>query len=218
MRSERTVWAVAALAGAALAGAAPAAVVIPLAGGWEAIVNDPNVLDVAVDFASIQDDILVIEKFAQFVDIDPFTGRPAPLNITFRQTAADAQTVSRIVITDEAVFNSTGQAWNGFDMILMGARAHWNPLASADFSYEPFTSMVFSEDLKTVSFSGGSIADGGFWFPGVVAGGLVIDVDLSGAAPAIFVLKEIPTVPASGSLPLLGVAALLAVRRRRRDG
>jgi len=198
------------------ASGARAAEVIQLGGGWEAIVQDRSVLDLVVDFVSLEQNILVIEKFANFTAIEQFTGKPMPLNITFRQVESDAQTVSRIVITDEAVFNNTGLTWSGFDMMLFGGNAMFNAELSSDFSHEPFTTMSFSDDLRRVSFGGGTIEDGGFWFPGVLSGGLVIDADLSATAPNIFTFKELPLVPAPAGLSLLLLGTLTAGRRRRR--
>jgi len=200
-----------------LSAPARAADVIQLGGGWEAIVQDRSVLDLAVDFVSISQNLLVIQKFANFTAIEEFTGRPHTLNITFRQVASDAETVSRIVITDETVLNNTGMAWNGFDMILYGGGATFNADLSATFSIDPFTTMTFADDLRRVSFGGGTIEDGGFWFPGVASGGLVIDADLSGMAPNAFVFKELPVVPAPPVVALLLTVLAQPHRRRRRS-
>lgn len=189
--------------------------VIELGGGWEAIVIDEDFIDLAVDFVSIEDDILVIEKFANFLNIDELTGQPDPVRILFNQIAPDDQTVSRIVIADEVVSNNTGFDWIGFEMHLLSSTAHWDPDASMDFTFDPFTSMSFNGDNSVVSFGGGTIFDGDLWTPGVDAGELVINVDLSNEQPVEFVLKEIAIIPAPGAAALLGLAAL-ATRRRRR--
>lgn len=195
---------------------ARADLVVDLGGGWEAVIFEPNLVGLAVDFVSIENDILVIEKFADFFGVDPITGQPVPARIAFTQTGSDAETVSRIVITDELLANHTGSAWTGFQMSLLGSSATFDAAASADFSIDPFSSMTFSDDASTAFFSGGSVADGDFWTPGAVSGGLWIDVDLSGTAPVTFILKEIAVIPAPAATAVLAFAATLVGRRRRR--
>src|SRR5262245_3331715 len=89
-----------------LSSSANAALVLNLGGGWQATITDEANVDLAVDFVSLQDNILVIEKFANFISVDPFTGMPMPVHISFNQIAPDSQTVSRIVITDEIIANN----------------------------------------------------------------------------------------------------------------
>lgn len=207
------------VAGAALAlsagFAANAGTVIDVGGGWEiTIISDNTLVDVSVDFVSLKDDILVIEKFANFISIDPLTGIPDPLIIAFNQVASDALTVSTIVIADELIFNNSGVDWTAYQNILLGSQATFDPVASAGFDVSPFTSLSFSNGNQIATASGGVVADGDIWTPGLSAGELVINVDLSDNAPAKFLLKEIP-VPTPGAIALLGVAGLLGSRRRR---
>ena len=192
---------------------ARADLIIDLGGGWQATIFNEGQVDLVVDFVSIDQDIIVLQKFANFTDVDPFTGLPAPLSIAFNQIAPDAQTVSHIVFTDMFIFNTTGLNWTGFREILLGPDVAFDPIASADFSIDPFTTASFNADNSEVLFSGGTVLDGMSWTPGSAAGGLVINIDLSGNAPAKFVLKELP-IPAPGALALLALG-LLGSRRRR---
>jgi hypothetical protein len=194
--------------------AANAALVLNLGGGWQATIQDDVNVDLAVDFVSIQDNILVIEKFANFISIDPFTGMPMPIAISFNQIASDAQTVSKIVITDEIIANNTGLDWVAFRNEILGGSATFNQAQSASFSINPFTNTTYSAGSDSVTYDGGVISSGTIWAPGTLSGGLVIDIDLSGDSPVKFILKEIPMVPAPAGLALLGAAALGARRRR----
>jgi len=194
---------------------APAGVVVQLGGGWEAEIFDPVDVDLITDFVSIENNILVIEKFAAFDQIDPLTGSPVPVNILFRQNAPDIFTVSRIAITDEIIFNDTDSPWNRFDMALLGAAARWNVEQSAGFSFEPFDQRTYSDDLRTVSFTQGLIGAGQSWTPGLQNGAMIIDINEDGG-PVNFVLKEIPySVPAPGVLVLMAGLLFVSSRRRR---
>ena len=195
--------------------AAPAALAdltIDLGGGWEATIFDEDNVDLAV--IGVEDDLLILKKFANFNKIDPFTGGPQPVHIAFNQIADDAMTVSRIVITEEEIFNNTGIDWTSYRNILLGGNVAWNQAESADFSIDPFTMREYNDDNGIVTFSGGVVPDGAMWSPGVDAGGLQIDIDLSGEQAVKFVLKESP-LPAPGVLALFGVAGLAGRRRRR---
>ena len=204
------------LAGLGLA-AAPAMgeVTVDLGGGWQATIFEDTLVDLAVDYVSLEEDILVIEKFANFATIDPLTGQPDPVRINFFQTGTDEMTVSRIVIADEIIQNNSGSAFTQFDMVLMGSQATWNEDLSSGISLDGFSDLSFSDNSQRATFSGGSVPAGGFWTPGADFGELVIDIDLSSSNAASFVLKEIPTVPAPGVFALLGVAGVVARRRRR---
>ena len=196
-------------------GLAWADLIIPLDGGWQATVLGDSVADLGVDF--VGEDLLVLEKFADFWEIDPVTGAPAPIAILFEQVAPDEETLSRIAITDEVVLNHTGLTWVDFHIKLLGPQVMWNPEDSADFSYDPFGVMEFSEDLHSVDFSEGSIEDGGMWTPGLASGALYIDVDLSPVDPVSFVLKELPTIPGPWGMVVLGIGWLGLPGRRARD-
>lgn len=195
-----------------LAVSAQAQIIIDLGGGWQAKIFNAQV-DLTVDFFDFEKDILVLEKFANFTEIDKKTGLPAPLSIAFTQIAPDDETVSHIVLTDAFIFNNTGVDWSAFREILLGDHVAFDPEDTSDFSIDPFTTMNFIDKNREVIFSGGTVFDGTIWTPGVVSGALVINVDLSGDDPVKFVLKELP-VPAPGALAII-VGGMLVSRRRR---
>lgn len=204
-------------AGLLFAASAPGAIILQ-AGGWQVEVDDNLVgdVDLFVDFQSLDGNVLVIEKFAQFRTVSDLTGRPDAINLTFTQIAPDAQTISRIAIADEAATNLTGIDWNGFEMALLGGASFQTGLSST-FSFNPFTSRAYSSGNTVVTFSDGIVADGTTWFPGAARGELVFDVDLSGPNAQVFTLKELPLpVPSPGTAALGGLVCGLALRRRRR--
>lgn len=193
--------------------------------GWAITISDPAVVDLIADSIIIQNGTVIVQKFAEFRTIDPFTGLPQPVTIQFSQTLPDAQTMNRIVITDELITNSTNVAFTAFRMALLPSSgvASFDPIASAGFSTRTgagntgtgFNSTSFSNNNTDVIFTGGpGVGPGQVWAPGLVSGGLVINVDLSGSAPAVFTLKEIP-LPTPGAAALMGLGALAATRRRR---
>lgn len=192
---------------------AQADIIIDLGGGWEATIFSEQV-DLVVDFFDFDKDIIVLQKFANFTEIDRRTGLPAPLSIAFAQIAPDDETVSHIVLTDAFIFNNTGVNWSAFREILLGAHVAFDPEASADFSIDPFTTMTFIDDNTEVIFSDGTVLDGTIWTPGADRGALVINVDLSRDDPVKFVLKELP-VPTPGVLALVAGGMLVPHRRRR---
>lgn len=213
----RNLSALAASAGLFLvAGAAPGAVILQ-EGGWQVEVADElaSDVDLFVDFASLQGNVLVLEKFAQFRRVNDLTGRPDAINLTFTQISPDAQTISRIAITDEAATNLTGIEWSGFQMALIGGAA-FNTGLSAGFSFAPFTTRAYSDGNTVVTFEEGSVPTGTTWFPGAASGDLVFDVDLSGADSQVFTLKELPIpLPSPGTVAVGGLAFGLFLRRRR---
>jgi hypothetical protein len=201
--------------GAALAldRGASADLILDLGHGWQATIFDPVHVDVTVDPDQSGEDQLVIQKFANFTAIDPITGLPEPVRIAFNQIASDEETASQIVITDELIFNNTGMSWGQYQNILLGGAATFDPLASAGFDISPFTVLSFSPDNQVAYFDGGTVGDGEAFTPGKDGGALVINVDLSGAEPAKFVLKEL-AIPGPGAIALV-VLAVMAPRRRR---
>ncbi len=211
-------------AGVLLTSAGASGAVLLEAGGWRAEVDDAllSSVDLFVDFESFENDILVLEKFAQFRNVSDLTGQPDSINITFTQIAPDDETITRIAITDEAVTNLTGLTWSGFEMALLDSGdAVFNQSLSGDFSVAPFDTTAFSGDSTTVRYSmadeSGAIPDNTTWFPGAAAGELVVDLTLDRQEPLVFTLKELPLpVPAPGVSALLIAGAGLGATRRRR--
>lgn len=201
-----------ALAVAPLATAAP--IVKDLGGGWQVTIFQPDQLDLVSYGVDTRGERLTVEKLANFTEVDEFSGIPSALNMTFTQIAPDAATASQIAIDTQFIQNNTGIDWNGFREILFpGARAEFDPGMSAAFDIAPFTVRNYNLGNSEVVFSGGVVPDGGVWTPGAAAGELVIVIDLTADQPVQFTLKEIPT-PEPGSLALLAVGALAALRRR----
>ncbi|MGD9689814.1 MAG: hypothetical protein AB7K52_09195 [Phycisphaerales bacterium] len=199
-----------ALALAALAGSTSAAPELrDLGFGWQVLLPDADVVDIVVDEAASNSSQLVLEKFATFMDV-------SALDLVFTQTGPGA--APRIIITDEYIGNQTGQSWVSFTNSLVdfsNGSAVFNVGASAGLSIAPFTTTTYQAGNTSVTYAGGMIPNAGFWFPGVAAGALVVDVTF-GAGNTSFTLREIPAVPTPGSTAL-GAAAigLLAARRRR---
>ncbi len=206
---------VAASAAMAVGLSVQADLIVDLGGGWQATIFNENKVDLVVDVVDFDGNLLIIQKFADFNEIDDITGLPAALSVAFTQTADDADTISRIALNDIFAFNNTGVNWNSFREILIGGSASFDADGSADFTIDPFTTRTYNDDFTEVEFSGGMVGVGDTWTPGLDDGALIIDIDLSGDAPVTFVLKELP-VPAPGAWAVL-VGGLLAGRRRRRS-
>jgi MYXO-CTERM domain-containing protein len=192
-----------------------------LGGGWQVVIADQiaDQIDIVADGFVTIDGVrtLVIEKFAEFRTIDPFTGLFQGLPIQFRQTGSDANTATRIIITDEALYNNTGASWFGFRMQLIDSgQAGFDPVATfaSGFSIGPFTTTAYSAGNTQVDFGGGVVPAGGIWYPGLGSGGLVINVNLANENPVVFTLKETPT-PTPGAAALMGLGMLAGARRRR---
>jgi len=198
------------IVGAGIAAAIPmtasAQVVKDLGKGWEVTIFQPNMVDVFVDPSGPGS--LVIEKIAEFSSV-------MPIELMFTQNQPDAQTVSQIVLTSAVITNSTGQGWVSFTETVTPGVAQFNEGLSGDYSISPFTSREYFNGDTEVVFSGGTVGAGEIWSPGLAAGGLVIDIDLSGSAPAVFTLAELPTVPGPGSIAVLALGGLVGARRRR---
>ncbi len=190
-----------------------------LGGGWRATIFDPVYVDIVVDFVSIKNDILVIEKFAQFVGVDPITGLPKPVQILFEQIESDKSTVSRIVLTDQIIVNHTGIDWTSYREELIPTESGvqtFNQALSATFSIAPFTTRTYNGISSIVDFAGGVVPNGSTWAPGVESGGLYIDIDLESAEkPVAFTLKELPIPEPGAALMVLLAAGVGAVIRRR---
>lgn len=198
--------------------------VIPLGNsGWEAVFDsslDPFV-DIVVDGETSQ--AVFIQKFAQFLE-PPQGGIFSSINIVFRQTRPGA--VPFIVINDEVVTNSTGSPWFDFHFELVDSGdAVFDVARTATsggpppigFSIAPFTQASFGNGNTTLDIAGGTIPNGGIWFPGngPSDGQLWISTAPRQTAPfTTFTLKELPTIPEPASLAFLAIGGLALIRRR----
>lgn len=198
----------------ALAGTASADVIVPLGSGWEAVLTGNNVQLTVIPST---DGVLHLSKDASFTQIDPFTGAPEPVIITFRQVAADANTASQIMIDDEMILNLTGLNWTGYRQILGLSNnvAFDNSSLGMSVGPEFTTNTMLNANREMLSDGGPGVANGAMWMPGTV-GGLLININLAAQAdPVVFTLKELPVIPTPG-VGALGAAGLLAFARRRR--
>lgn len=206
---------VGAIALLALAGTASADIVIQLGMGWEAVLPDGSNVTLTVNQST--DGILHISKEAAFRTIDPFTGAPEPVIITFRQVATDAMTASQIMIDDEMILNLTGLQWTGYRQILsLSNNVAFNP-SSTGMSVGPefTTNTLLNSNREMLSDGGPGVANGGMWMPGAV-GGLLIDINLGAQEdPVVFTLKELPVIPTPGAAALAALGAVAFGRRRR---
>src|SRR5262245_25490154 len=202
-------WALAPVALAAFAGPSLGDV-IQLGNGWEVEIFDPAHSAVTRD----PDDpnhpgAIILQKSAEFLSLNPIL-------LQFRQNLPDAQTATRICITDEIINNNSGVAWVDFEMTLLDSGdATWNQALSAGFSIAPFTNRQYLDAGTRVRFFDGTVPNGGVWTPGLPSGELCFDINLSSASPVAFTLEERPSIPTPGALALLGVGGLAAMRRRR---
>ncbi len=182
--------------------------------GWTVTTPDVDVIDVYRD-TTVSGNVPVLEKFATFSSF-------SPLDLVFRQIAPNAETSTRIIITDEYLFNNTGLAWDSFTLSLVNdqnGNATFNA-ALTNPSVAPFTANSVAFDGKTSTAFAGSVPHFSFWTPGVTAGAFVIDVQLSQIDDAdfrtSFTLRETPGfIPAPGAATLALAGGLIAARRRR---
>lgn len=183
-----------------------------LGGGWQVFIPDIDIIDIIRDDLVSSPTVLVLEKFATFKDFQA-------LDLVFTQTAPNAQTVTRIILTDEYVFNLTGLDWSAFEITLTsqvpGNTAVFNPAASASLSILPFTTTTYAPGNQQVTYGGGTVPDGTFWTPGVATGAIVIDLALNPRGNSTFTLRERP-IPSPAGASLLAVAGIVAAGRRRR--
>jgi len=198
------------------AGRAAAGLVVLGNSGWTASwapALDPF-LEIHLDGEAA--DTVIVEKTAEF------TGAPAggifpSLDVVFTQTSAVA--AHNIIITDEIIVNHTGSPWSDFHMDILGnpptnVNVAFDPAASAGFSIAPFTASNFASSNTVFNVFGGTVPNGGIWFPGVAAGQLAIHVNTL-SLNQTFTLRETPT-PAPGAIALLAMSAIFGAPRRRR--
>jgi hypothetical protein len=215
------------MAGLAMVGVASnagAATVLLGASGWQA--SWDNSLDPYVDVHVVATgaDEVFIQKSAEFTQGPNQFGLFPTIPIVFRQIAANA--VSKIIIEDEIITNSTGTDWTDFHMDILNMGDAWfaHP-PGFFFTTSPFDNQSFSPDSMSFNVDGFGLGPGGSnavvpsgstWFPGdgVTDGELVIQTNPHAQAPfEVFTLKETPT-PEPATLALLAIGALAATRRR----
>jgi hypothetical protein len=218
LEREMRTHTIACLVGSAVVGlfscAATADIVVPLGMGWEAVLASNNV---SLTVNPSTDGVLHLSKQAVFSAVNPGTGMPEPVLITFRQVLPDNLTSSQIIIDDETLQNLTGTTWTGYRQFLSLSNNVSFGAASLGMSVGPefTTNTLLNSNRDLLTDGGPGVANGAVWMPGAV-GGLVINVNLAGQdAAVVFVLKELPLVPTPGA-GALGVAGLLSMGRRRR--
>lgn len=194
------------------------AVPVPLGGGWQAEVLNGATASFVVD--PPPPNAIAFEISKDFTQGPGVGGVFPSILIQFTQIDTDANTVSRMVITQEAITNLTGSAWTDFHWEVLDMGQVWFNPTLTNFNTAPFNNQFFSDyldsptNLKPTGFNvdGGVVPDSGFtWFP---SGDLVIDIDLSSPGPVTFNLKEFPT-PEPSSIALLAMGAIAVLRRRR---
>lgn len=199
-----------------------------LGGNWRAEWDDSldalvNVIALGVT-PSPNGDVISIRKEAEFTQ-PSVNGQFPAIAITFRQLGVS--NVEYIVVDDEIVTNSTGEAWGDFHIQLLDSGdALFDAALTAGsggpgpigWDVSPFTNAVFTTTTD-LDISGGLIPDGGVWTPGSGdnGGNLWIDVVSGGVGDfTLFTLKETPSIPGPASIALMGFAAIFTIRARRR--
>jgi hypothetical protein len=200
-------------------GASASAWTEPFGGsGWQASGEGAG----GINFIAWVDDTVFIQKFAEFTQGPDEFGLFPSIPIVFEQVAPS--TVNEIVIVDEILTNSTGVDWTEFHWdILDGGGNAWF-YSGPDFMFEstPLSNQYFSPDSTSFWVDGyglgpgGSdavVPDGSVWFPGdgAIGGELIMEVVSTGST--VFTLDQYP-VPEPGTLALLAVGAIGALRRR----
>ncbi len=201
--------------------------------GWR--ISMPSWAEPGSGAAVIEDpaepDILIIEIFKVFKGTVGINGDMPSIVMTFTQIGDLSNTASKIVINDESVSNHMDVDWTGFDMILVSpglAKFNGEEMFGGPSSLyaDQFSSVSLTGEISPLtgnpigthlSFRDGIVPMGDDFTPGSFSGAIVIDPVLRDAGPAVFKLKEIPTIPEPASLSLLlGGASLLLRRRMKR--
>ncbi|HAU36180.1 MAG TPA: hypothetical protein DCX07_00500 [Phycisphaerales bacterium] len=206
---------------------ASASVVIPLTlngvdSGWDAVVTNESYTDVVID--AVGSDYVLIQIGKSFLS-PSVDGVFAPHTILFQQRLGDGQAVSSIRIADEIIINRTGETWTDYHWQIVGCSAAFNisQTETSGFSTDPFTDQSWtaaggtwdSNHADALDVSGGTVPTRSVYQPGMTAGTLFIDVDLSGAA-GDFTLKQVPTPEPATMAILTAGGVLMGVRRNRR--
>lgn len=193
----------------------------PRDSGWTAVLADNIHNGIIVD--AVGADYVVIEIAKDFYT-SPTNGDFTPNVIQFTQRLADGQTMPKILINDESIWNITGQAWTDYHWWLTGSVAAFDKAATdaSGFSVEPFTKKTWSAApvgwaatySSELAVTGGTVADGDFFNPGLTSGYLAIQADLSNQQAVSFTLYQAP-MPEPATIALLLSGAGLLVGRRR---
>jgi len=194
------------------------ATILPLGSGWQTDVPG-DVADIRIDGNYNQFVLIEIIKTFTQPKVD---GVFEPISIDFSQTGTDAGTVAYIVLNDEIITNNTPDDWKDYHWTLEGPAAFVISASNA-FDTSPFNNKEWIPDAgwgtgyaSGLNVSGGMVPSGSTFSPGLDAGMLVIEIDLSGGDPATFTLTQQPTPePATMILLAAGLPALLRRRRKR---
>jgi hypothetical protein len=200
---------------------------------WDSSFDDAAHTFVTLTVLAETCDAVVLQKVAAFTDGPDEYGLIAPIEINFEQISANA--VKKIVITSESVANNTGYDWSAFLFIIEDGTTgdptkdvHYDMYDSFGdddpFDISPFTNVNASGITalpQVLEFSGGVVADGTYWTPGVGAGAgeVVINANPSLTGRTRFVFKEQPIpipLPAAAWMGLSGLACIAVPRVARR--
>ena len=187
--------------------------------GWEAVLYDGPNVGILIDAEN--DQFVMIEIIKTFAQPSQ-SGMFAPITIDFNQIASDGATRAIIVLNDEIITNNTGSDWLDYHWSLEGPAAfNISMTETSGFDVSPFTNMDWTpkagwsaNHASVLSVDGGVVPDGATFFPGVDAGLLVIDVDLSGQDSS-FPLSQHPT-PEPATLLLLAAGLPILARHKRK--
>jgi hypothetical protein len=191
------------------------ALTIPLGTtGWQAVWDNSlnPYVNITVDGTTTAE-TAYIHKTATFIQPPDEFGFFPTIPITFQQTGPSSLT--RIVILDETLTNSTGVNWTDF---------HWDLIdhedaafdAGQSFATSPLGNQSWYNGNMSLSVEGGLVASGSVWTPGSGANGGELAIITSSKAQTpytVFTLKETPT-PEPASLLLIAIGTLLLRRRR----
>jgi len=187
--------------------------------GWQAVLYDGPNIGVLIDADTEQ--FLMIEIIKTFAQ-PPDSGVFAPITVDFNQIAADGATTAIIVLNDEIITNNTGSDWMDYHWSIEGPAAfNISMTEGTGFDVSPFTNMDWTpkagwsaNHASALNVDGGIVPDGSTFFPGVDAGMLGIDVDLT-AQDSSFTLTQNPT-PEPATLLLLAAGLPILARHKRK--
>ena len=187
--------------------------------GWEAELPDNVNVGIIVDAEN--DRLVLIEIIKTFI-APPVDGQFPPISIDFSQVSDDADTVALIVLNDELITNNTGFDWTDYHWLIEGPAAFKiSTTVASGFDISPFTNATWTpkagwgaDYASALNVDGGTVAGGSTFLPGINAGVLVIEADLSGEGDSSFTLTQHPT-PEPATMVLLAAGLPLLLRRRR---